>query len=109
MWPRSFAAGRHVPSTPQTIADGTTGPWSDEMYERVAHVVDRWLEVPEERLRRAVAELAADRKVVAEGAGALPFAALDQLDDGRGPTVAVISGGNVDLKLLAELLLSHVL
>ena len=109
LWPRSFAAGRHVPSTPQTIADGTTGPWNEQMYQRMAAVVDRWIEVPEERLRRAVAELAADRKVVAEGAGALPFAALDQVDEARGPTVAVISGGNVDVKLLGELLLQHVL
>jgi threonine dehydratase len=107
MWPRSFAAGQHVASTPETIADGTTGPWSDRMFGLLSGVVDRWLEVPEERLRRAVAELAADRKLVAEGAGALPYAALDQLDDARGPTVAVISGGNVDPKLLAELVLAH--
>src|SRR5262245_11103592 len=104
MWPRSFARGEHVPFTPETIADGTTGPWSTAMYQRMGALVDRWIEVPEPRLRRAVAELAADRKVVAEGAGALPFAALEQVEPDR-PTVAVVSGGNVDLQLLGELLL----
>jgi threonine dehydratase len=104
MWPRSFARGEHVPFRPETIADGTTGPWSDEMYRRMRGLVDRWLEVPEARLRRAVAELAADRKVVAEGAGALPVAALEQVELDR-PTVAVVSGGNVDLRLLGELLI----
>jgi threonine dehydratase len=104
MWPRSFERGEHVPFTPHTIADGTTGPWSKAMYERMRAVVDRWVEVPEERLRRAVAEIAADRKVVAEGAGALPLAALEQVELDR-PTVAVVSGGNVDLRLLGELLI----
>ncbi|HEV8637561.1 MAG TPA: pyridoxal-phosphate dependent enzyme [Chloroflexota bacterium] len=104
MWPRSFAKGEHVPFTPRTIADGTTGPWSTAMYERMRRVVDGWIEVPEERLRRAVAELAADRKIVAEGAGALPFAALERVAP-DGPTVAVVSGGNVDPRLLGELLI----
>jgi threonine dehydratase len=104
MWPRSFARGEHAPFTPQTIADGTTGPWSAAMHERLGQVVDRWLEVPEERLRRAVAELSADRKIVAEGAGALPFAALELVGPDR-PTVAVISGGNVDPGLLGRLLI----
>jgi threonine dehydratase len=104
MWPRSFDRGEHVPFRPETIADGTTGPWSEAMYERMRALVDRWIEVPEARLRRAVAELAADHKVVAEGAGALPFAALEQIGTER-PTVAVVSGGNVDLRLLGELLI----
>ena len=73
------------------------------MYERLGRVVDGWIEVPEERLRRAVAELAADRKIVAEGAGALPFAALERFAS-DGPTVAVVSGGNVDPRLLGGLL-----
>jgi hypothetical protein len=57
----------------------------------------------EERLRGAVAELANSVKVVAEGAGALAYAALEQLPAGP-PTVAVISGGNIAPRLLAELL-----
>src|SRR6266571_2655542 len=42
-------------------------------------------------------------KVVAEGAGALAYAALEQLPPGP-PTVAVVSGGTIDPVLLATLL-----
>jgi threonine dehydratase len=59
--------------------------------------------VPEPRLRAAIPELAATGKVVAEGAGALAYAALEQLPPGP-RTVAIVSGGNVDVKLLADLL-----
>jgi len=104
LWPRSLAAGRGVSIAPSTIADGTTAPWTESMVERVTAVVHRWIEVPEQRLRRAVAELATDAKIVAEGAGALAFAALDLAGPSTGPTVAVISGGNIDPRLLASLL-----
>jgi len=45
----------------------------------------------------------ASLRVVAEGAGALPYAALEQLPPGP-KTVAVVSGGNIARSLLAELL-----
>ena len=102
-WPQVMAAGGPVPVAPDTIADGTTAPFDPRMFERLQEVVDRWLVVPEERLRGAVAELANSVKVVAEGAGALAYAALEQLPPGQ-PTVAVISGGNIAPRLLAELL-----
>jgi threonine dehydratase len=54
-------------------------------------------------LRSAVPELASTAKVVAEGAGALAYAALEQLEPGP-LTVAVVSGGNIDPHLLASLL-----
>jgi threonine dehydratase len=73
------------------------------MFELLGDAVDRWLVVPEPRLRAALPELAVVAKVTAEGAGALAFAALEQLEPGP-PTVAVVSGGNVDLRLLAALL-----
>jgi threonine dehydratase len=40
---------------------------------------------------------------VAEGAGALAYAALEQLEPGP-VTVAIVSGGNIDTGLLASLL-----
>ena len=73
------------------------------MFELLKQCVDRWLTVPEPRLRSAIPELAAAAKVVAEGAGALAYAALEQLEPGP-PTVAVVSGGNIDPTLLADLL-----
>lgn len=103
LWPSAITAGGDPALTPATIADGTSAPFLPGMLERMVALVDRWIIVPEPRLRRAVAELAALGKVVAEGAGALAFAALDQLDPGP-VTAAVISGGNIDRRLLASLL-----
>jgi len=103
LWTRSFQAGGPVAVKPETIADGTTAPFDARMFELLKQCVDRWLTVPEPRLRAAIPELAIAAKVVAEGAGALSFAALEQLRPGP-PTVAVVSGGNIDPTLLAQLL-----
>ena len=103
LWTRCLEAGGPVTIKPETIADGTTAPFDARMFELLKECVDRWLTVPEPRLRAAVPELATAAKVVAEGAGALAYAALEQLEPGP-PTVAVVSGGNIDPKLLAQLL-----
>ena len=103
MWPRVFESGGPLTIKPETIADGTTGPYDQRMFELLKELVDRWLVVPEPRLKTAIPELASSAKVVAEGAGALSYAALEQLVPGP-TTVAVISGGNIDTSLLASLL-----
>jgi threonine dehydratase len=103
LWTRSFEAGGPVAVKPETIADGTTAPFDARMFELLKECVDRWLTVPEPRLRAAIPELATAAKVVAEGAGGLTFAALEQLPPGPS-TVAVVSGGNIDPNLLAQLL-----
>jgi len=103
LWTRSLEAGGQVTIKPETIADGTTAPFDARMFELLKECVDRWLTVPEPRLRAAIPELASAAKVVAEGAGALAYAALEQLEPGP-TTVAVVSGGNIDSKLLASLL-----
>jgi len=103
MWPRVFESGGPLTIKPETIADGTTGPYDQRMFELLKQLVDRWLIVPEPRLKTAIPELASSAKVVAEGAGALSYAALEQLAPGP-TTVAVISGGNIDTSLLASLL-----
>jgi threo-3-hydroxy-L-aspartate ammonia-lyase len=103
LWTRSLGAGGPVAIKPDTIADGTTAPFDARMFELLKVCVDRWLTVPEPRLRSAVPELAGAAKVVAEGAGALAYAALQQLEPGPS-TVAVVSGGNIDPHLLADLL-----
>jgi threonine dehydratase len=91
LWHRAFAEGGPVSIKPETIADGTTAPFDARMF------------VPEPRLRAAIPEIASAAKVVAEGAGALAYAALEQLPPGP-PTVAIVSGGNIDPVLLASLL-----
>ena len=56
-----------------------------------------------------VALLAADQ-VVAEASGAVGVAALRAgkvASAGRGPVVAVVTGGNIDARVLARLLGSH--
>ena len=103
MWPRVFEAGGAVQIKPETIADGTTAPFDPKMFAMLKEAVDHWLVVPEPRLKSAIPELAAQAKVVAEGAGALAYAALEQLPPGK-TTVAVVSGGNIDRVLLASLL-----
>jgi threonine dehydratase len=103
LWQRVLAAGGPVSIQPATIADGTTAPFDARMFERLRECVDRWLVVPEPRLKAAIPELASAAKVVAEGAGALAYAALEQLEPGP-TTVAVVSGGNIDQALLADLL-----
>jgi threonine dehydratase len=103
LWSRVFESGGPVSIKPQTIADGTTAPFDARMFDLIKECVDSWLTVPEPRLRAAIPELASAAKVVAEGAGALAYAGLDQLSPGP-RTVAVVSGGNIDTVLLADLL-----
>src|SRR3989442_15776376 len=100
MWPQVLEAGGPVSITPDAIADGTTAPFDARMLGLMRKVVDRWLTVPEPRLRAAIPELAVAGKVVAEGAGALASAAVEQLP--AGPTTgAGGSGGNIDPHILA--------
>jgi threonine dehydratase len=49
--------------------------------------------------------LMADKvRIISEGAGALSLAAALTGKAGQGPIVAVVSGGNVDLKKFCELI-----
>src|ERR1035437_4621247 len=66
LWRDAFQAGGPVSLKPNTIADGTTGPFTGAMFELLHDHVDRWVVVPEGDVRRAVAELAIRGKVVAE-------------------------------------------
>jgi threonine dehydratase len=102
-WNTWLNAGGPAPITPNTIADGTTAPFDAGQFELIKACVDRWITVPESRLRTAIPELASAAKVVAEGAGALAYSALEHLEPGP-VTVAIVSGGNIDTKLLASLL-----
>jgi threonine dehydratase len=103
LWREAFAAGGAVSLQPDTIADGTTAPFDAAMFELLPKLISRWVLIPESGLREAVALLAAECKVVAEGAGALGYAALIR-EPARERTVAVVSGGNIDRQRLATLL-----
>jgi threonine dehydratase len=48
--------------------------------------------------------MAEKARVISEGAGALPLAAALAGKGGKGPIVAIVSGGNIDLGKFCELI-----
>ena len=76
------------------------------MWERLKPVVDGCVVVSLEDTKRAMRLLADKARVVAEGAGSLSLAAALTGKAGKGPIVAVVSGGNIDLQKFCELLAS---
>jgi threonine dehydratase len=60
--------------------------------------------VSENEIRAAVRELALRAHLVAEPSGATALAAYLTRETPPGPTVVVVSGGNVEPTLLAEIL-----
>ena len=69
-------------------------------------VLDGCIVVTLEETKNAMRLVAEKARVIAEGAGALAVAAALTGKAGRGPVVAVVSGGNVDLPKFCELISS---
>jgi threonine dehydratase len=67
-------------------------------------VVDGSLVVSLEETKRAMRLMAEKTRIISEGAGALPLAAALSGKAGDGPIVAIVSGGNIDLKKFCELI-----
>ena len=103
----TFVRGGHEAGQGVTIADGiavkTPGRVTSEI---IAARVDDVFAVPERYIEEAVALLINIEKTVAEGAGAVPLALLlAERERFAGQRVAlVLSGGNIDARLLASLL-----
>jgi threonine dehydratase len=74
------------------------------MWERMRPVVDGCVVVSLDQTKKAMRLLAEKARIVAEGAGALSVAAALTGKAGPGPIVAIISGGNVDLKKFCEII-----
>ena len=74
------------------------------MWERMKPLVDGYIVVSLEETREAMRLMAEKARVIAEGAGALPLAAALTRKAGNGPIVAIVSGGNIDLKKFCELI-----
>ena len=93
--------------TPGTIADGiaVSDPCRRTL-EVVLERVDEMVTVSEREIARAMLELLERHKLVAEGAGATPVAALEKCRRSlAGRTVVlVISGGNADVTTLATII-----
>jgi threonine dehydratase len=102
----SFAKGspQVFPDWKASFVDGAGGQSVfPRMWQRMAPVVDGFIVVTLEETRHAMRLMAEKARVIAEGAGALPLAAALTGKAGRGPIVAIVSGGNIDLKKFAEL------
>jgi threonine dehydratase len=76
----------------------------DTMWPLVAPLVDLALAIPIAEVAAAVRTLAERVRVVAEGAGALAPAAALSGRAGTGKVVCVVSGGNINLSKLTEIL-----
>jgi threonine dehydratase len=91
-----------------TIADGiAVGRVGERPFEVMKRHVDDMLLVNEDAISRAILLLLERKKLVVEGAGAVPLAALlDARDRFRGKRVALIlSGGNIDFTLVDRIIL----
>jgi threonine dehydratase len=109
--PAVSVVGVRVESTARTIADGiaikhpgeVTAPLLDALLDDV-------VTVGEDEIAEAMVLLVERSKLVVEGAGAAALAALLSgavATAGSGSTVAVLSGGNVDVGLLAAIATRH--
>lgn len=102
----AFQAGRVVPSeVAPTLCDGLAGETEAGAYERARAALAELRLVDESAVGPAIRALYEEEGLVAEGAGVVGVAALLT---GRlsleGPTVVVISGGNIDALPLARVL-----
>ena len=74
------------------------------MWERVKPVVDGSIVVSLEETKKAMRLMAEKARVISEGAGALSVAAALTGKAGKGPIVAIVSGGNIDLDKFCEVI-----
>ena len=88
-----------------SFVDGAGGQSTfPRMWERMKPIVDDYFVVSLEETRKAMRLMAEKARVVSEGAGALPLAAALSGKAGKGPIVAVVSGGNIDLNKFCEMI-----
>jgi threonine dehydratase len=76
-------------------------------FEHIRKYVDDMVTVTEDEIRNAARRIVRDSRIVAEPSGAVTFAAWlfhrDELPASK-KTVAVVSGGNIEPQLLAQIL-----
>jgi len=87
-----------------SFVDGAGGQsMFPRMWERMKPTVDDYFVVSLEETRKAMRLMAEKTRIISEGAGALPLAAALRGEAGKGPIVAIVSGGNIDLNKFCEL------
>jgi threonine dehydratase len=89
-----------------TIAEGIAVKQPGELTSRILHdLLDDVVMVSDEEISHAIVLLLERAKLVVEGAGAAPVAALlEGKVGGSGPVVLVLSGGNIDPTLLISVM-----
>jgi threonine dehydratase len=102
---RDGRAYETYPAAP-TICDGLAGGFGRVPFEMAGDRIDQVLVVPEADVRRAVGWLLAQEQLVVEGSGAIAVAPLlnGQLDAAGRKVVAVLTGRNLDARLLRDIL-----
>ena len=104
----SWKAGSPQVIEPQrSFVDGVGGKSVfPQMFERAQRLIDGPLVAQVQEVASALRLIAERNRVVAEGAGATPVACALAGRAGAGKVVCVVSGGNLDLPKLAEILAS---
>jgi threonine dehydratase len=88
-----------------SFVDGAGGQsMFPRMWERMKPVVDDYIVVTLDETKKAMRLMAEKARIISEGAGALPVGAALTGKAGQGPIVAIVSGGNIDLKKFCELI-----
>jgi threonine dehydratase len=102
---RDGVAYETYPAEP-TICDGLAGGFGRVPFALARDLIDQVLVVPESAVRQAVAWLVTNEQLVVEGSGAIAIAPLltGQLDVEGQKVVAVLTGRNMDVDLLNEIL-----
>jgi len=100
---QSLAAGRITEITPgPSLADGLIGNLEPGTmtFSLVRQIIDRVVTVSEDDLARAMKGLAAEERLIVEGAGAATVAAImtAAVSTSGQKVVALVTGGNVDLE-----------
>jgi len=103
---RDLKAGRPVPVPvhPSFISGAGAPTVLKEMWPLISALVDETMVVPVSGVAAAIRFLCGHNHVVAEGAGAIAVAAALAGKAPPGKTVCVVSGGNIDLEVMAKIL-----
>ena len=102
--PRATGSTGRSPTANRTIADGLRSQPSALTFAHLQKLLDGVITVSENEIRDAVREIALRAHLVAEPSGATALAAYRRGPTPTGPTVVIVSGGNVESTLLAEIL-----
>jgi threonine dehydratase len=87
-----------------SFVDGAGGQSTfPRMWERMKGLIEGSIVVSLDQTKQAMRLMAEKARIISEGAGALPLAAALTGKAGAGPIVAIVSGGNIDLKTFCEL------